>query len=53
MSCCEPSGFAKEEINGVCPECGEDTVDGDAYECCDYSPVECEVCGFAPCDESC
>lgn len=36
--CCEPSGYTKEEINGVCPDCGEPTVDGYAYEKCAYSP---------------
>lgn len=51
--CCEPSGFKKEEINGVCPDCGEPTVDGDAFECCGYSPVVCKTCGDAPCDGSC
>lgn len=53
MFCCEPSGFEKKEINGTCKECGEPTVDGKAYECCGYSPCECEVCGYSPCDGSC
>jgi len=51
--CCEPSGYSKKEINGKCPDCGEDTVDGDAYEQCRYSPIECFTCGWSPCDESC
>lgn len=51
--CCEPSGYREEEINGECPECGASTVDGSAYEACAYSPVICNECGCAPCDESC
>lgn len=51
--CCEPSGYTKEEINGVCPDCEEPTVDGYAYEKCAYSPVVCKTCGHAPCDLSC
>ena len=53
MACCEPSGYLESEINGVCPKCGVDTVDGDAYERCGYSYVYCEECGSAPCDLSC
>lgn len=51
--CCEPSGYNENEINGVCPDCGEPTVDGDAYECCSYSPVMCDTCGCSPCDQYC
>ena len=51
--CSEPSDYREEDINGECPECGAQTVDGDAYEQCAYSPVICETCGEAPCDESC
>lgn len=42
-----------EDINGVCPDCGEDTIDGDAYEYCSYSSCQCETCGYRPCDGSC
>ena len=52
-TCCEPSGYKQEEINGECSECGGDTVDGDAYEHCSYSPQTCETCGRRPCDGSC
>lgn len=41
------------EVNGECPECGTDTVDGAAVTGCNYSPVVCERCGWAPCDQSC
>ena len=51
--CCSNTDYREEEINGVCPDCGEDTVDGDAYDACDYSLTLCETCGWAPCDESC
>jgi hypothetical protein len=39
---------------GECPACGEPIdEDGDAVTGCNYSPVECKVCGSAPCDDSC
>jgi hypothetical protein len=53
MSCCSPSDYKENEINGVCPECGEPTVDGEAFENCDYSPEVCKTCGYSPCDLSC
>ena len=53
MGCCASSGFTREEINGVCPDCGGETVNGCAYECCDYAAVDCETCGYAPCNEGC
>jgi hypothetical protein len=51
--CCEPSGYKHSEINGECPKCEEPIVDGDAFEQCSYSPVECDACGWQPCDQSC
>ena len=55
MSCADPGWtFEKHEVvNGVCPDCGEDTIDGLATEHCNYSPELCKTCGYAPCDESC
>lgn len=53
MSCCDGTDFREEEINGECPDCGNPTVDGEAFECCHYSSTECETCGWAPCDGSC
>lgn len=53
MSCCSPTEYSKSEINGECKDCGEPTVDGDAYEQCSYSERLCETCGHAPCDSSC
>jgi len=55
--CCEIQGargeFGDVEADGVCPCCGEETFDGFAMEVCGCSPVMCETCGWAPCDESC
>ena len=42
-----------EVADGVCPDCGGDTLDGYATEGCNYSPVICKTCGDAPCDDSC
>ena len=53
MSCCEPNGFEKSEIDGVCPDCEEPTVGGEAFVNCSYSPIECRTCGWSPCDQSC
>jgi hypothetical protein len=50
--CCDGWDFS-EEVNGECPDCGEPTVDGGAATGCNYSPVECETCGWRPCDNSC
>ncbi len=36
-----------------CPDCGGETIDGAAKHGCNYSPVTCETCGAAPCDDSC
>ena len=51
---CADSWDSGEDVAGVCPDCGED-VDkyGDAIRGCNYSPICCETCGSAPCDESC
>jgi len=51
--CCAATDFKEKEINGECPDCGEPTVNWNAYEKCSWSPVECETCGWAPCDGSC
>ena len=51
--CCSPRFEGYEwEPDGHCPECGEETVDGEAQGCT-YSPQACEVCGYSPCDGSC
>lgn len=51
--CCDGTGYSRSEIDGECPDCGSETVEGDAYEQCGFSPTECETCGSAPCDQSC
>jgi hypothetical protein len=51
--CSDGWKFDYDDVNGECPNCGTPTVDGQAYEGCFYSPVECDVCGWAPCDGSC
>ena len=51
--CCEGWSYPDSAVNGECPDCGCPTVDGEAQYGCAYSPVICETCGDAPCDESC
>jgi hypothetical protein len=51
--CCERQGADPKLVNGICPDCGTDTVGGESTEICGYSPVECKTCGDAPCDQSC
>jgi hypothetical protein len=55
MSCCDREVAHDREVTGVCPVCeGDIDQDGQTVEDgCGYSPVECEACGFQPCDESC
>ena len=53
MSCCDGWHYDDNEVDGECPDCGCPTVDGQAQEGCNYSPVECKTCGWAPCDLSC
>ena len=51
MECCD--GWDSVAV-GVCPACGEPVdADGDAASGCNYSPVQCDVCGARPCDDSC
>lgn len=53
--CCEPIEQipdAEDEI-GECPDCGTETVNGEARYGCYYSPVACSTCGWKPCDQSC
>lgn len=51
--CCERQG-AIGKVNGECPECGCDTVDGEAVDVCGYSPDDpCPICGSNPCSDYC
>ena len=51
--CCSNTGYTSEDIDGTWPDCGEPTVDGLAYDVCNYSPTMCDTCGCAPCEGSC
>ena len=51
--CCNPIDFTRDDIDGVCPDCGQPTVGSSAFEQCGDSPVCCDTCGYAPCDDSC
>lgn len=52
--CSDGWSLEKGEVaDGVCPDCEMDTLDGEATEGCCYSPVVCNTCGYAPCDDSC
>lgn len=53
MSCYGQPDDDSAKPNGVCPDCGSETEDGYAIDSCGYSPVECETCGWRPCDGSC
>jgi hypothetical protein len=53
MGCCDNCNEGSIPVD-VCPECGNPVdEDGDSTMICSYSPVECETCGWAPCDGSC
>ena len=51
--CSDGDYYSEDEADGVCKECGGPTVNGVSLEHCNWSPVECEECGYAPCDGSC
>ena len=51
MTCCDSWDLG--DANGTCPDCGMETVDGDAVTGCSYSPIDCKTCGSATCDGSC
>jgi methionyl-tRNA synthetase len=51
--CSDGWSYPDSEVNGKCPDCGMETVDGEAQEGCHYSPCDCDTCGYAPCDDSC
>ena len=51
--CADGWKYDDGEINGSCPDCGTPTVDGHAFEGCNYSPIICKTCGDAPCDDYC
>lgn len=62
--CCDAWNFLRDcddwdfirngyKANGICPDCGRATFNGECICGCCYSPVECKTCGAAPCDGSC
>ncbi len=51
--CCDGWNYGRENINGECPECGMETVDGVAWCGCAWSECICDLCGDSPCDGSC
>ena len=53
MCCDQANDFEFKAINGECPKCGCMTVDGVAYDQCQYSPLECDLCESSPCTGSC
>ena len=51
--CCEPNGSTLPAVK-ECPNCGADVdKNGHALDICCYSSEDCDVCGSAPCDDSC
>lgn len=53
MSCWGGPELDYSKERKPCPDCGEETIDGQATNSCSYSTVECKTCGYAPCDRSC
>ena len=53
MACHAEVDFDEDDIDGECPDCGTPTANGVAAEGCGYSRVECDTCGWSPCDLSC
>ena len=53
--CCDCWNFIQSdyETDGICPECGRATCEGQCICGCNYSSVVCKTCGAAPCDGSC
>ena len=53
--CCDNWNFIRDEYkaNGICPDCGRATFNGECICGCCYSSVGCKTCGAAPCDGSC
>ena len=52
--CCDDWKTPKDDVVGVCSSCGYPVdANGDAASGCNWSPVECHVCGHAPCDGYC
>lgn len=53
MACWSEADDDENDVDGVCPECGDPTIGGIALNPCAYSPIICEECQHSPCDGSC
>jgi len=54
MMCCDGWFLEEGEVaDGTCPDCGGDTLGGQATEGCAHSPCICRTCNDCPCDGSC
>jgi len=53
LECCDGWNYFDSKV-GQCPSCdGDVDADGDATQGCNYSPIQCDLCGARPCDDSC
>ena len=52
-NCCDGWATPINKVNGKCPDCEMETVDGFAASGCNHSPIACKTCGHAPCDGYC
>lgn len=50
---CSENQGASGTPNGICSNCGSETVDGESVEVCAWSAKNCEECGCTPCDGAC
>ena len=52
--CWPEDGSTKKDVNGVCKDCGEDTIDGEAFDSsCGYAPVGEDTIDGEAFDSSC
>lgn len=53
--CCDGWNIDVEpgDVEGECPDCGGETVNGVAKTGCNYSPCDCQTCESHSCDQSC
>lgn len=49
----EADEHANDVVDGKCPKCGCNTIEGVAEDSCGYSPLVCEECDSRPCNGSC
>jgi len=51
--CCDGWSSDESDVNGTCPDCGIETIDGEAAYGCAWSQISCKTCGHKACDGSC